>query len=134
MHRKSLARYDFDSVLLPYSYIMMQNPIYARGFEEVLQIAQERNVAVQAIKSITRRPYPNEQRTHGTWYEPLTDQESINKAVHWVLGQPGVFLNTPGDINLLPKVLQAASTYESRPSDETMQEMADQWAMEPLFT
>jgi aryl-alcohol dehydrogenase-like predicted oxidoreductase len=134
MHQKSLERYDFDSVLLPYNYMMMQNPEYAEGFNQVLEMAQARNVAVQTIKSITRRPYPGEQRTHATWYEPLTTQESIDKAVHWVLGQTGVFLNTPGDIHVLPKVLDAANRFEKRPSDEEMQSVVQEWNMEPLFT
>ena len=133
MHRKSLERYDFDSVLLPYNYLMMQNPVYAEGFNEVLRLSQERNVAVQTIKAITRRPYPPEVRSHATWYEPLTDQDSIDKSVHWVLGQDGIFLNTVGDIHLLPKVLDAASRFEARPSDEVMQAMVAQWDMEPLF-
>ena len=134
MHRKSLERFDFDSVLLPYNYPMMQNEIYAEGFAEVLRLSQERNVAVQTIKSITRRPYPGDGRSHSTWYEPLTDQADIDLAVHWVLGQEGVFLNTAGDINLLPKVLDAARRFESRPSDETMQNLVQEQEMQPLFT
>ena len=133
MHRKSLERYDFDSVLLPYNHLMMQNPIYAEGFVEVLRLSQERNVAVQTIKSITRRPYPREEHTHATWYEPLTDQDSIDKSVHWVLGQEGIFLNTVGDIHLLPKVLDAAARFEERPADAVMQAMVEQWQMAPLF-
>lgn len=133
MHRKSLEHYDFDSVLLPYNYLMMQNPVYAAGFNEVLRLAKERDVAVQTIKSVTRRPYQSDARSHATWYEPLTDQASIDKAVHWVLGQPGIFLNTLGDIYVLPKVLDAASRFESRPSDDVMQAMVAEWEMEPLF-
>lgn len=134
MHRKSLDRYDFDSVLLPYNYPMMQNPVYAEGFREVLTLAQDRNIAVQTIKSITRRPYPGDQHTHATWYEPLTTQDAIDKAVHWVLGQPGVFLNTASDITLLPMILDAASRFEARPSDEDMQALLTEWEMLPLFT
>ena len=133
MHQKSLERYDFDSVLLPYNYLMMQNPVYAEGFQKVLDMAKERNIAVQTIKSITRRPYPGD-RTHSTWYEPLTTQDSIDKAVHWVLGQPEVFLNTAGDITLLPKVLDATSRFEARPSDAEMESVVKEWGMEPLFT
>ncbi|TVR24288.1 MAG: aldo/keto reductase [Anaerolineaceae bacterium] len=134
MHRKSLDRYDFDSVLLPYNYLMMQNPVYAEGFAEVLRLSQERNVAVQTIKAITRRPYPPEERSqHATWYEPLTDQSSIDKSVHWVLGQEGIFLNTVGDIHLLPKVLDAAARFEGRPSDDVMQAMIEEQQMAPLF-
>lgn len=133
MHLKSLNHFDFDSILLPYNYLMMQNPIYAAGFNEVLSIARERNIAVQTIKSITRRPYPNNDHSHATWYEPLTTQESIDKAVHWVLGQENVFLNTAGDLYLLPKVLDAASRFQSRPSDAEMQSVVAEWDMQPLF-
>jgi predicted aldo/keto reductase-like oxidoreductase len=133
MHQKSLAHYDFDSVLLPYNYLMMKNPVYAEGFDEVLRLSQERDFAVQTIKSITRRPYSSEARTHSTWYEPLADAASIEKAVHWVLGQDRVFLNTPGDIHILPTVLEAVSTFEHRPSDDVMEAMAAELKMEPLF-
>ena len=132
-HKQSLERFDFDSVLMPLNYLMWQNPTYVAGFNELLSICQERNVAVQTIKSITRRPYHGD-RTHATWYEPFTDQEAIDKAVHWVLGQDGIFLNTAGDIGLLPLVLNVASRFESRPSDEEMQALVGQRDMEPLFT
>lgn len=133
MHRRSLEHFDFDSVLLPFSYVMMQNPVYAEGFQEVMRLATERKVAVQTIKSITRRPYTGE-HTHATWYEPLTEQADIDKAVHWVLGQEGVFLNSVGDIHLLPKVLDAAERFEARPSDSEMDELIQKQAMAPLFT
>ncbi|WP_238625965.1 aldo/keto reductase [Aggregatilinea lenta] len=133
MHLKSLERFDFDSVLLPFNYLMMQNETYAAGFHEILELAQERGFAVQTIKSICRRPYPGE-RTHATWYEPLTTQTSVDKMVHWVLAQEGVFLNTAGDIGVLPLVLAAASRFEARPSDEDMQAAVSEWDMVPLFT
>lgn len=133
MHQKSLDFFDFDSVLLPYNYLMMQNETYRTGFEEVVKMCKANNRAIQTIKSITRRPYPQEARTHATWYEPLTDQESIDKSVHWVLGNPDIFLNTAGDITLLPKVLDAAERFEARTPDDVMQAMVNDWQMEPLF-
>lgn len=133
MHQKSLERFDFDSVLLPYNYLMMQNDTYRAGFEEVVNMCKANNRAIQTIKSITRRPYPKEQRSHATWYEPLADQESIDKAVHWVLGNPDVFLNTAGDIHLLPMVLDAGSRFEERTPDDVMLAMVNEWTMEPLF-
>jgi predicted aldo/keto reductase-like oxidoreductase len=133
MHQKSLAHYDFDSVLLPYNYVMMKNPVYADGFNEVLRLSNERDLAVQTIKAITRRPYPTDKHNHATWYEPITDVENIEKAVHWVLGQEGIFLNTPGDIHLLPIVLEAASNFERRTSNDLMEAMIAELNMEPLF-
>ena len=134
MHKRSLERFDFDSVLLPYSYVMMQNPQYAADFETVFAMCQQRNVAVQTIKSVTWRPWgENQTRTAATWYEPLTEQQHVDHAVHWILGNPGVFLNTLGDINLLPKVLDAAQRFESRPSDAVMQADVETLGMSPLF-
>src|SRR5579863_8255324 len=101
-HRRSLERFDFDTVLLPYNYITMQNPYYAENFNALLATCQQRNIAVQTIKSIAYKPWLGRQHTHNTWYEPLDDQPDIDLAVHYVLKQPGIFLNTVGDIHLLP--------------------------------
>jgi aryl-alcohol dehydrogenase-like predicted oxidoreductase len=133
MHTRSLERFDFDSVLLPFSYSMMQNPSYAADFEELVTRCRQRGVAMQTIKAVTRAPWGDRPQTADTWYEPLRDQAAIDRAVHWVLGRPGVFLNTVGDIAVLPQVLDAADRFRERPSDEVMREITEQQAMEPLF-
>jgi len=133
MHRRSLERFPFDSVLLPYNPVMMQNAAYAADFEALLATCAERGVAVQTIKSITLGPWGERERTHATWYEPLTEQADIDKAVHWVLGRPGVFLNTTSDLGLLVKVLDAAERREQRPADEEMDSLIRQREMTPLF-
>jgi len=132
-HRRSLERYDFDSVLLPYNYITMQNPYYAENFNALVATCEQHNTAVLTIKSIAYKPWRGRQHTRNTWYEPLEDQQDIDQAVHWVLARPGVFLATVGDINLLPKVLDAASRFQSAPSDEQMQALVSRVHMEPLF-
>jgi aryl-alcohol dehydrogenase-like predicted oxidoreductase len=132
-HLRSLERFDFDSVLLPYSYIMMQDPHYAAAFEQVASVCSERNVAMLTIKSIARRPWWGRDRTRATWYQPFEDQGDIDAAVHWVLSRPGIFLASVGDIHLLPKVLDAASRYNSAPAKETMDEQRTRLEMLPLF-
>lgn len=132
MHRQSLERFDFDSVLLPYNYAMMQNQEYAAAFDSLLTLCQTRNVAVQTIKSLTRGPWGDKPRTHSTWYEPFTDLTEIDTAIHWVLNRPGIFLDTVGDIHLLPYVLDAASRFVARPQAELDATIA-QIPMEPLF-
>jgi len=133
MHLRSLERFDFDAVLLPYNYPLMQNPQYAADFERLMARCRERDVAVQAIKSLTRRPWGDRPQTRATWYQPLEEQAAIDKAIHWVLGRPGVFLNTVGDITLLPRVLDAAARFEQVPTNAEMQSLAVEQGLEPLF-
>jgi aryl-alcohol dehydrogenase-like predicted oxidoreductase len=133
MHLRSLERFDFDTVLLPYSYILVQNSQYAADFEALVELCQERKAAVQAIKSLARRPWGDRTHTHSTWYEPLDDQVAIDRHVHWVLSRPGVFLNTAGDIHVLPKILDAASRFQAAPSEEEMRKTVEQQEMVPLW-
>jgi aryl-alcohol dehydrogenase-like predicted oxidoreductase len=133
MHVRSLERFDFDSVLLPYSYIMMQDAHYADNFERLTGICRERNVAMQTIKAVARRPWWGKERTHTTWYEPLDDQGDIDASVHWVLSRPDVFLNSIGDLDILPKVLDAANRFESAPPQAVMRGLLTTREMLPLF-
>ena len=133
MNLKSLARYDFDSVLMPYNYFMADNERYSNDFEAVMRVCRQRNVAVQTIKAIARGPWATTEPNRSTWYEPLEEQDDIDRAIHWVMGREGVFLNTVGDMDLLPKVLDAASRYESRPSDDEMREMLSGRQVTSLF-
>jgi predicted aldo/keto reductase-like oxidoreductase len=133
-HIRSLQEYDFVSVLLPYNFPMSHNAAYMADFEELAAICAERDVALQTIKSITKAAWDNAgERFASTWYEPLTDQDAIDTAVGWVLGRPGIFLNTVGDIHLLPKVLDAAGRFTSRPSEQEMAQLEAAWEMAPLF-
>jgi aryl-alcohol dehydrogenase-like predicted oxidoreductase len=133
MHRRSLARFDFDSVLLPYNFFFHRDARYRQAFDEVLTICRERNAAVQVIKSVARGPWATTERTHTTWYQPLEAQADIDRAVHWALGIPGIHLNTAGDLTLLPRVLDAASRFERPPSDEAMAAMLETSRMTSLF-
>ncbi len=133
MHRRALERFDFDSVLLPYSYTMMQNEAYRADFEALYALCRRRNVAMQTIKSMVHRPWGEAAHTRATWYRPLEDQEAIDVAVQWTLGRPGIFLNTVGDIHVLPLMLQAAAGYRGPIDDEVMQAQVEQLEMRPLF-
>jgi aryl-alcohol dehydrogenase-like predicted oxidoreductase len=132
-HRRSVARFDFDSVLLPYNFVTMRLPYYAENFDALVAVCQERSIAVQTIKSIALRPWLGRDRTRSTWYEPLEAPADIDRAVWWVLGRPGIFLNTVGDVDLLPHVLDAAHRFEKRPADSEMTSMVDHSKAEPLF-
>lgn len=133
MHLRSLKAFDFASVLLPYNYVLNENAKYMQDFEAVVKLCEERNVAVQTIKSLMRGPWGTTERTHSVWYQPLTEQADIDRAVHWVIGRSNIFLNTAGDITLLPKILNAASRFNGRPGDEEMKAMLKEKQMSNLF-
>jgi aryl-alcohol dehydrogenase-like predicted oxidoreductase len=135
MHLRSLERYDYDSVLLPYNFTLMRDPSYRGDVERLLALCAERNVAVQTIKSIARRrwtesaPAPRERQS---WYEPLTDPDAIGHAVRFVLGNAQLFIDSSSAIDQLPHVLAAAEV-SSAPSDADLSADASSLQMTPLF-
>jgi aryl-alcohol dehydrogenase-like predicted oxidoreductase len=132
-HRRSLERFDFDSVLLPYNFVTLQSAYYAANFEALLSTCAERNTAVQTIKSIAAAPWGDRPHTHAPWYEPMSQPSEIDLAVWWVLGRPGIFLNSVSDIEVLPLVLDAAARFSAPPSDEEMEAQAQRLHIQPLF-
>jgi aryl-alcohol dehydrogenase-like predicted oxidoreductase len=134
MHLRSLERFDFDSVLLPYNFAMMQSAEYAQDFERLLETCRERNVAVQTIKCVARRRWPEGATpTHSTWYEPFEDPVDIERAVHWSLSRPAIFVNSASDLGILWHMLRAAESFKERPPESEMREHARRLAVEPLF-
>jgi aryl-alcohol dehydrogenase-like predicted oxidoreductase len=129
MHRRSLERFAFDSVLCPYNWVMMQDPRYAETDTELAETCRERDVALQTIKSLAYRPWDGREKTAATWYEPLRDQPDIDRAVSWVLADEQVFLLTTGDVEILPMLLDAAERAGDRPSDGQMADLGTS----PLF-
>ncbi len=133
-HYRSLQVFDFDSILLPWNMQMKRNHQYAQDFGRVVSLARARGIAVQTIKSLLRGPWGTTPQNRSTWYQPLEEQADIDRAVHWILAQGDLFLNTPGDIHLLPNVLDAASRFDgSGPSAEEMEAMSAEKQMTPLF-
>ncbi len=132
-HRRSLDRFDFDSVLLPHNFITMQSAYYRENFDALAKTCAERHVALQTIKSIAHRPWMESDHTRTTWYRPLEAPDDIDLAVWWTLGRPGLFLNSVGDVDLLPLVLDAAERFEHAPPDEQMKQLMDRSRSIPLF-
>jgi len=135
MHRRSLERFPFDSVLLPYNFTMMNAPEYAANFETVVTLCAARGVAVQTIKAVARRRWQeNDPQRRFSWYEPLKEPDAIRRAVHFALSRPGFFLNTSSDATILRPILDAATQPISTPPPvaELDADVA-RFAMQPLF-
>ena len=133
MHKRSLEKFEFDSVLMPCNYPLMQNEDYASAFNDLISYCNQHSIAVQTIKSIARGYWGDKARTHITWYEPLSDREAISKFVHYVLSIPDIFLITAGDGQVLPVILEAAANFQEPPSDEVMQKLVEKHSIESIF-
>lgn len=139
MHLKSLAQFDFASVLLPYSYMSIQDEQYKTEFDQLYTLCQEKQVAMQTIKAIARKRWaPDAEEKRFSWYEPLRDELAIQHAVHWVLSRPGIFLNTTSDATLLKILLDAAMEFDPASTKHDamtalVAEDAQQFNQEPLF-
>ena len=117
---QALARVDcFDTVMFPLNFVLWSMPEYRRDAVALLEECQRRDVGVHIIKTVAKDPWGDRLRTHATWYEPFTDQETIDRAVAFVLSQPITTLCSVGDVTVLPRVLEAAERY--RPLDDGAQ-------------
>lgn len=136
-HLRSLEVRDFDSVLLPWNYSMSLNPVYAENFRKLAAVCADRGTAVQTIKSVCRCPWPEGLKNRATWYQPLEEQADINTAVAFILSDEQFFLNSIGDIDILPKVLKAAADFCAgkieAPSASVLEDLRIQTGMQPLF-
>jgi aryl-alcohol dehydrogenase-like predicted oxidoreductase len=134
MHLRSLDRFDFDSVLLPYNFTMLRNPDHRSSVDQLLGVCAQRQVAVQTIKSIARRRWsPDSTRPHFAWYEPLPEGGPLTRGVAYVLANPQLFLNSSSDATLLEAILDAAQGDHVAPSDADLEADVAELDMMPLF-
>ncbi|MGA2410519.1 MAG: aldo/keto reductase [Candidatus Binataceae bacterium] len=133
MHRRSLERFAFDSVLFPYNFTMMGIDQYAADAEALIKLCNQRGVATQTIKSAARRRWQNGNERKVSWYEPLREREALRRAVHFILSRPSLFLNSSSDATILRDILDAALEPPAIPAREAMEADVAHYAMEPLF-
>jgi aryl-alcohol dehydrogenase-like predicted oxidoreductase len=109
-HLEALRRFPFDTVLSPINYVLAQDPAYLADYQALVAEVQAQDAGLMIIKAVARRNWPPQPATHdyGTWYEPFDDEARISAAVAWVLSHPEVTgIATPGDVRLLPMVIEA---------------------------
>ncbi len=132
-HRRSLERFDFDSVLLPWNFALLRDDGYRRDVDALLATCAERDVAVQAIKGVARRRWAEGDGPRFAWYEPLPPGPALERAVRAVLAQPRLFLNSSSDARLLRPTLEAATAGGPAPTDSELADDAAELDVRPLF-
>jgi aryl-alcohol dehydrogenase-like predicted oxidoreductase len=134
MHRLSLEQFPFDSVLFPVNFTLLSDPRYATDVQELLAVCERDGVAMQAIKAIARRRWPEDwSGPQFSWYEPLDDHAAIGRAVRYVLSDQRLFLITSSDYRHLAATVDAASGPLDRPTDAELAGDADAYDIAPLF-
>ena len=134
MHRLNLKKFPFESVLMPWNWFAAHHPYYRSDFDETLAYCRKNQIAVQTIKAIARGPWASGATAdQNTWYQPMTQTEAIAKSVHWVLGEPDIFLNSVGDVDILPMVLKAANKLLPKPSNKAMTMLAKEQGVVSIF-
>jgi aryl-alcohol dehydrogenase-like predicted oxidoreductase len=114
-HLEALRRFDFDTVMFPLNFVLWADPAYRRDAEALLEACRARDIGVHVIKALAKDPWGDRPHTHTTWYEPFTDQPTIDRAAAFVLARPVTTLCSTGDVTVLSKLLDAAE--RARPLD-----------------
>jgi aryl-alcohol dehydrogenase-like predicted oxidoreductase len=133
---EALRRYDLDTVMFPVYPRLWADPGYRDAAEELLRVCTARDIGVMAIKAAARRPWADGRpltdvidghpdtaaRWATSWYEPQSG-DRLQAGIDFALSTPGVHaICTPGDMGLLPLVLDAVDAH--RPLDDDQRHAA----------
>ena len=130
---KALELHDFDTVLLPVNYVLHAHPEPQNDYEPVLEKARERNIGVIAMKSIAKGPYPTEERTRNTWYQPFTARDEIEEALRFTLSQPVTTAATSSDMEIARIQIEIAENFTPMKLEEQRELLKKASDYRPLF-
>ncbi len=102
--------FQFDSIMFPITFV----DYLQWGFgQAVIKAAQERGVAVLAMKAMCRGAWPEgERQTRDWWYRPVEKDDEADLAVRFALSQPNVVTVVPPSfLDLVDKAIRAGRSY-----------------------
>ena len=134
IYLEALKRFDFDSVLFPLNFVQMANPEFRKNAEELIKTCKTKDVGTMVIKTITKGPWGEKQKTATTWYEPFDKTNEIQRAVNFALSYDVTGLCTAGDTRILPMVLKACENFERLDNSGINEMIQSGQQYEPLFT
>lgn len=127
VHLEALRRFPFETVLTPLNFILYNNADYRESFRKLEEEIVRQDAGLMVIKAVAKRPWPDgSAHNYATWYEPFDDPQSIAKSVSFVLSNRTLTgLASAGDVNLLPRIVDAAKRYSVMTDQEQEELMAD---------
>ena len=129
---EALKRFDFDTVMFPLNPAAARDAAYREVTDRLLAEANAKNIGVQTIKMIARGGWGDGEKQMNTWYDPHREQSDIDASLWWVLSHGVHTAPSCGEINLLPKVLDAAERFTLLSVDEQRSVEASQRPPLPL--
>ncbi|MCU1354333.1 MAG: aldo/keto reductase [Acidimicrobiales bacterium] len=130
---EALRRYDLDTVMFPVYPRLWADDDYRAAATELLAVCAQRDVGVMAIKAAARRRWEGEAPA-SPWYEPWPAGPELERGIRFALSTQGVHaFCTPGDLGLLPDVLDVAEGVTPMSAGERADAIAAVAADEPIF-
>lgn len=130
---QAIERFDFDTVMFPLNYALMGQEQYRKDVLALIDVCNRKNIGRMIIKSVAKGPWNERPKTHTTWYEPYKTPLAVQEAVNFVLSQDVTAICMPGDITVIPMVLQGCEQYESMSEDEQNALIEKGVGMEMIF-
>lgn len=130
---EALNRFDFDSILFPLNFVQMAIPAFRRDAEALIALCTQKDVGTMVIKTTTKGPWGEKEKTATTWYEPFDEMEKIQQAVNFALSYEVTGLCTAGDTRVLPLVLEACQNFTPLSQSEREAMIQSGLQYEPLF-
>jgi hypothetical protein len=112
----------------------MSDPEYREDAEELISLCREKDVGTMVIKSVTKGPWGEKEKTATTWYEPFDEKEKIQNAVNFALSYEVTGLCTAGDVHILPMMLEACENFTPLDTAQMDEMIKSGSQYEPLFT
>jgi len=131
---EALKRFEFDTILFPLNFVQMSNPEFRKDAETLIALCKEKDVGTMVIKTITKGPWGDKEKTATTWYEPFDQMDEIQQAVNFALSYEVTGLCTAGDVNVLPMVLEACQNFSPQNKSKREEMIQSGRQFEPLFT
>lgn len=120
-HAEALSRFPFSTVMVAVNPFLHAIPDFRSDWDALVARCQADDVGIHVLKAAAKAPWGDREPTHNTWYEPMTDQGEIDRAVAWALDQPVTTLCSSGDLEIFPKMVAAAERYQpGAPSDREL--------------
>jgi len=130
---RALKHIELETVLLPVNYVLHAHPEPRNDYVPVLEKTKQLDIGVIAMKTVAKGPYPTEEKTRDTWYEPFTTRAGIDEALRFTLSQGVTTAATSSDMEIARTMIELAEDYTPMDEEEQKALIGKAADYKPLF-